>query len=121
MLSAAPYMTLSLSHVQAAQAAHARRFRPLPTIKDKAAGPGRPWRDSTGAPSPTKAVSKQPAFKLSAAKPNNADKVKSRPGDVVIDLVSGVLTTTIERNIPGPSSPPKAVRDEPNVSAERTK
>ena len=118
MLSAAPYMTLSLSHVQAAQAAHARRFRPLPTIKDKAAGPGRPWRDSTGAPSPTKAVSKQPA--LSAAKPNKADKVKSRPGDVVIDLVTGVWTTTIERNI-GPSSPRKAVRKEPKISAKRPK
>ena len=117
MLSHAPYMTLS--HVQAAQAAHARRFRPLPTIKDKTAGPGRPWRDSTGPPSPPKAVRKQPAAaKPDQAKPVKANKDKSRPGDVVIDLVTEVWTSTV---IPGASSPRKEVSKLPKISAKHAK
>ena len=117
MLSLAPYTTLS--RVQAAQAAHARRFRPLPTIKDKAAGPGRPWRDSTGPPSPPKAVRKQPAAaKPDQAKPVKANKDKSRPGDVVIDLVTGVWTSMV---IPGASSPRKEVSKLPKISAKHAK
>ena len=80
--SMTPSLSPSLS--QAAQAAHTRRFRPLPTLR----------RDSTGAPSPTKALGKQPA--LSASKP---ETVKQRAGDIVNDLVSGVVTTTVKRNI----------------------
>ena len=67
-------MTLSrsVSLSQAAQAAHARQFKPLPTLR----------RDATGAPTPTKASSK----------PGTG---KQRAGDTFeIDLLSGVITTT---------------------------
>ena len=110
-------MTLSLSHSlslslsQAAQAAHAHRFKPLPTLR----------RDSTGAPSPTKALGKQPA--LSASKPETG---KQRAGDTfVIDLASGVITTTTttvrrnKRHHNGQAE--QAVRSEPNFSAKRAK
>ena len=75
-------MTLSrsVSLSQAAQAAHARRFKPLPTLR----------RDSAGAPYPTKALGKLPAS--SASKPGTG---KQRAGDTFeIDLLSGVITTT---------------------------
>ena len=108
---------MTLSHVQAAQALHARRFRPLQTIKDKTAGPGR--RDSTGPPSPPKAVRKQQAAaKPDQAKPVKANKDKSRPGDVVIDLVTEVWTSTV---IPGASSPQKEVSKLPKFSAKHAK
>ena len=113
---------MTLSHVQAAQALHARRFRPLQTIKDKTAGPGR--RDSTGPPSPPKAVRKQQAAakpdqaKPDQAKPVKANKDKSRPGDVVIDLVTEVWTSTV---IPGASSPQKEVSKLPKISAKHAK
>ena len=69
--------THTLSHTQAAQAAHARRFKPLPMLR----------RYSTRAPSATKALGKQPA--ISASKPETG---KQRAGDFVIDLLSGVIT-----------------------------
>ena len=102
-------LSLTHTHIKAAQAAHARRFRPLPTLR----------RDSTGAPSPIKALGKQPA--LSASKP---ETVKQRAGDFVIDLVSGVITTTTtvrrnKRHHIGQAE--QAVRNEPNISAKRAK
>ena len=100
---------MTLSHVQAAQALHARRFRPLQTIKDKTAGPGR--RDSTGPQA-------RSAAKHDQAKPVKANKDKSRPGDVVIDLVTEVWTSTV---IPGASSPQKEVSKLPKISAKHAK
>ena len=114
--------------MQAAQAAHARRFRPLPTIKDKAAGKTvdnpvaarlKQTRSALGMTTTNDDVDN---FKQRmAAKPDKADKVKSRPGDVVIDLVTGVWTTIVERNIPGPLSPRKAVSKLQKISAEQAK
>ena len=73
-------------------------------------------RDSNGAPSPTKAVRKQPA--LSAAKP---ETVKTRAGDIVIDLVSGVVATMVKRKLSSASSPRKAVRNQPKFTAKLVK
>ena len=92
--------------MQAAQAAHARRFRPLPTIKDKAAG---------------KTVDDPVAARL-ASKPGTG---KQRAGDKFeIDLLSGVITTatTVRRNKRHPIGQGEhAVRNEPNFSAKRAK
>ena len=118
--------------MQAAQAAHARRFRPLPTIKDKATGKTvddpvatrlKQTRSALGMTTTKDDVDyfKKRMAAKAAAKPDTAGQVKSRPGDVVIDLVTGVWTTTVERNIPGPSSPRNAVSKLPNVSAKHTK
>ena len=99
--------------MQAAQAAHARRFRPLPTIKDKATG------KTVDEPVATRLKQTRSALgmtttkddvdyfkKRMAAKPDKAGEDKSRAGDVVIDLVTGVWTSTV---IPGASSPRKEV------------
>ena len=103
-------LSLSLSLSQAAQAAHARRFKPLPTLR----------RDSTGA---TKALGKQPA--LSASKPGSG---KQRAGDTFeIDLLSGVISTTttattVRRNKRHHSGQAElAVRNVPIFSAKRAK
>ena len=93
--------------MQAAQAAHARRFRPLPTIKDKAAG---------------KTVDDPVAARL-ASKPGTG---KQRAGDTFeIDLLSGVITkttTTVRRNkCHHIGQAEHEVRNEPKVSAKRAK
>ena len=111
--------------MQAAQAAHARRFRPLPTIKDKATG------KTVDDPVATRLKQTRSALgmtttkddvdyfkKRMAAKPDKAGEDKSRPGDVVIDLVAEVWTSTV---IPGASSPQKEVSKLPKISAKHAK
>ena len=77
--------SLSLSHVQAAQAAHDRRFRPLPTIKDKTAA--KPVIDSVAAQGAAQLKRTRSAIGVTTAN-DDVEYFKQRMAENRLDLAA---------------------------------
>ena len=104
-------MTLSFARAQAVQAAHARRFRPLPTIKDKAAA--KPVIDSVAAQVAAQLKQTRSALGMTTTN-DDVEYFKQRMAENRLDLAA---PNSLRLDPTGAPSPTKALRNQSPLSA----